>query len=195
MKNVEKATAECASHYPVKVKLILSALGTPSLDYVLICDAVFEHTYLHLILSNYLSPTGVENLNKTSKSFPRFHHMLLRTEPNIVFKLFHHDPECASQTSIPIEYRLQFMFLVVMHKLHSPPIMRSLAGNWKTSFRCLDKVLKDCKDALPPELLAQLKRSLNHHHPTSSYATSPQKNAYRTVPVSTTTPSPKTLPK
>ena len=61
---------------------------------------------LHLILSDYLSTTDVENLNKASKPFYHFDKMLSHAEPNIVFKLFHEEPDYASQTSIPIEHRL-----------------------------------------------------------------------------------------
>ena len=43
----------------------------------------------------------------------------------------------------------------------------SLAGNWKASCRDPNKKFKEHKDALPPELLSQLKRVLHHHKPTT----------------------------
>ena len=83
-------------YQPVKGKIILSALITPYLDYIITDQESFEHTCLRLILSDYLSPKAVENLNKTSKSFTHFHRMLLHVEPSIIWKLFQHGPEFAS---------------------------------------------------------------------------------------------------
>ena len=65
-------------------------------------QSVFERTHLYLILSYFISTAGVEYLNKTSKSFNYFHTMLLHVEPNVIHKLFQHDPDYASQATIPI---------------------------------------------------------------------------------------------
>ena len=75
-------------NYTVKGKLTLSALGTPSLDYIVAYQEVFEHVLIHLILSDCLSTANVENLNKTRKSFDYFHTMLLCAEHNKIYKLF-----------------------------------------------------------------------------------------------------------
>ena len=93
--NVEKETAEHAEYFPVKGKLRLSELDAPSLDEILICDAVFEHAHIRLILSDYPSLANVDNLNKSSKSFTDFRRVFLYAEFNIFFKLFQHDPDCA----------------------------------------------------------------------------------------------------
>ena len=138
---MEKATVCYAAHCSLDGNLILSALGSPSLDHILTCDAVFEHTYLCLILSNYLSIMDVENLNKTSKALPHFHRILLRAEPNIVCNLFQYDPACAHQLSMPIECRLKFLFLVVMRTLYVPSIVNSLIGNCTASCRDPEKSL------------------------------------------------------
>ena len=92
--------------------------------------------------------------------------MSSHTEPHEVFKLFKDDPDYASQTSIP-ERRLQFLFLVVTHILHVPSIVRSLAGNCTASHRDPRTMIQECKDALPPDLLAQIKRALIHYNPTN----------------------------
>ena len=51
-----------------------------------------------------------------------------------------------------------------MHMMHVSSIMLSLTGNYTASYRDPDKILQECKDALPPDLLVQLKRVLNHHN-------------------------------
>ena len=84
VQNVEKAIADYAEHYPVKPEPTLSELNTPSIDHILACDVVFEHTYLHLILIDNVYPTGVENLSKSSKAFTHSHIMLSHLEPNTV---------------------------------------------------------------------------------------------------------------
>ena len=131
--NVEKTTASCAEECATKGKLTLSVLRTPSLDHILKCDTCFEHTCLHLILSDYLFVTDVENLNKNSKPFAHFHKMLSHVEPNTVFKLFQDDLDYASQTSIPIEHILKFLFLEATYRLYVPSIMCSVTRNCTAS--------------------------------------------------------------
>ena len=63
-----------------------------------------------------------------------------------------------------IEHGLQFLFLVVMQRLNAPLTMRSLSENYAASYRDPEKILREFKDALPPELLAQLKRVLHYHN-------------------------------
>ena len=65
-----------------------------------------------------------------------------------------------------IEHVLQCLLLVVTHELHAPSIMRSLFRNCAASSRDPDKIVKDHKDALLLELLAQLKRVLRNHNST-----------------------------
>ena len=85
--NVEIAKDTYAEKRATKGKFALSALGTTSLDHVLTCNTALGHRHLHLILSDYLSSTCVQNLNNTSKPFTYFQKMLSHVEPNIVFKL------------------------------------------------------------------------------------------------------------
>ena len=92
--------------------------------------------------------------------------MISHAETDMVFKIFQHNPDYASQTYIPIEHRLEFLFLAEIHRMHVPSAMHSLILNCKASCRDPDKVLKECKYALPPELLAELKRVLHYHNPT-----------------------------
>ena len=92
--------------------------------------------------------------------------MLSHAEPKIVFKLLQNVPYYVSQTSIPIEHRLEFLFLAEIHRRCVPSIMHSLILNYKASCRDPDKYLKECKYALPPELLAELKWVLHCHNPT-----------------------------
>ena len=58
------------------------------------------------------------------------------------------------------------MLLAVIHRMCMPSMMRSLAGNCTASYKHPDTMIKECKDALPRDLLAQLKRFLRHHNPT-----------------------------
>ena len=109
-RNADMDAVHYAEKYLVKGNLTLSELGTPSQDHNIRDQAEFEHTYLQLILSDYLPPTDVENSNKSSKYFTHFHRMLLHAEPNIINKLFQYDRNHASQTTMPTECRLQFLF-------------------------------------------------------------------------------------
>ena len=64
--------------------------------------------------------------------------------------------------------RLKLLFLAVTHRMCVPSIMHSVTGNCTASCRDPNKIFKECKDALPPELLAQLKLVLHHNNPTKS---------------------------
>ena len=91
-------SGECYSrsrkkNYPVKVNVRLSALENTFLCNITTDQSVTEHTHLHLILSDYLSTTDAENLNKTSKSFNHFHSVLLHTKPDMIFNFFHSRPD------------------------------------------------------------------------------------------------------
>ena len=85
---VHAATAQYAQNYPIKSKLTTSALGTPSQDHTFTDDSVFEHIYLHLILSDFLLPKEINALNSCNRSFHHFYHMLHHMNLNIVCKLF-----------------------------------------------------------------------------------------------------------
>ena len=88
VRNTERDTADYSDYYPVKGKIKLLALGSPSLEHIRTDQELFEHTCLHLVLCDVISPTDVENLNKTSKFFVHFHIMILHTEPNTICKSF-----------------------------------------------------------------------------------------------------------
>ena len=62
VQKIEKATTEHAAHCPIKGNTTLSSLVTPSLCCIFTCDAVFEHTFIQLILPEHMSTTDVENL-------------------------------------------------------------------------------------------------------------------------------------
>ena len=157
-------TVECAAHCLVKGKFTLSALGALSLDHILTGYVVLERTHIYSIVSDYLSATDMENLNKSRKAFTHFHRMIFREKYNIVFKLFQYDPHCMSQTYVHIESRLQFIFITVMHRLHVLSIMRYLDENCTASCLDPDKIIKECKEALPSELLVQIKWGLHDHN-------------------------------
>ena len=103
MQKVKKGTEYCAKKWPVKCKLTISALGTPSLDHIATEKKVYEHTKLHLILSDCMSSTEVENLNKIVELFNHFHIMILHAKPNIICKILQYEPDYASQKTVPIK--------------------------------------------------------------------------------------------
>ena len=139
---VHAATAQYSQKYPIKGKLTTSALGTPSQDHTFTDVSVFEHIYLHLILSDFLLPKEINALNSCNPSFHHFYHMLHYMNLNVVHKLFQCDPNHAPQEITPTERRLQFLFLAIIHRLHVPSIIRSLPGNYTATYRDPDKCSK-----------------------------------------------------
>ena len=60
------------------------------------------------------------------------------------------------------------MFLVFLYRLHVPSIMPYLTENYMNYCRDPDKILRECKNALHPDLLVQLKLVLHYYNPTRS---------------------------
>ena len=112
--------------------------------------------------------------------------MFYYAELSMVFDLFQDDPDYASQNSIPIERILQLLFLAVRCMLHSPSISRSISNNYRTSYKDPDTMLRECKDALPLDLLSQIKESCTTTTPLSLQATSQKSNSEKPAPASTT---------
>ena len=98
--HVERATEAYVAEHLTKGKLKLSVLGSLSLYHILTYNTVFEHTYLNLLMADYLSTTDAVNLNKTSEVFTPFHKMILHAKPNIflnyssMVQIMHHKPLC-----------------------------------------------------------------------------------------------------
>ena len=74
--NVDQATAAYSKKFHTKGKLTASALSSPSLNHMMTDDAVFEHMHLHLVLSDFLYPHEIENLNTCNILFNHFHAIL-----------------------------------------------------------------------------------------------------------------------
>ena len=67
--------------------------------------------------------------------------MLLHTEPDLIYKSFHHELDHAFQTNFHIEHTQKMLLLTVIHRLRAPLIMLPLAGNHMTSCRDTDKII------------------------------------------------------
>ena len=82
-----------------------------------------------------------------------------------MYNLFQCDIDCDSQTTFPVERRLQFIFLFIIHHMCAPYIICSLPGNYTNTYRDSEKIHESCSDVLPLESLNQLKCVLNRHTP------------------------------
>ena len=59
--------------------------------------------------------------------------MLLHTEPELMHKLFQHEPDYYSHATLSIDLRLKVLFLALINHFHVPLIMRYLTGNYTAS--------------------------------------------------------------
>ena len=162
---MEETVADYATQFPVKYNLLLSALEYPSLENIKIEDTFVNHICMHLILSDLLSTKDAQNLNACSALCRHFYAMFLHTKPEIICNLFQYDPNCASQNATPMERRMQFLLLEVIDIMNVLSIIHSLTRNHITSYEVPVKILQYCEEALPPDLLKQLKSVLYHHNP------------------------------
>ena len=120
-------------------------------------------------MSDVLNASDTRALTCCHPLFAHLTKMMEKVNLSLVFDLFGDDPNCASQSAIPAQRRLQFLFLALIHKLHMPSLVRSLTGNYTASFRDRESILNRCRPILPPDVFAHLERVLNHKNPASFY--------------------------
>ena len=65
----QKVEQEYSEQHPLKGKLLSRARGKPSADHSFTSEVVFEHIYLHLILSDYLDTEDLARLNSLNMLF------------------------------------------------------------------------------------------------------------------------------
>ena len=113
----------------MKGKLICNSRGKPSAHHSSTREAVFDHVYMHLVLSNYLTPTRLCNLNSCYMLHNYFCKMIKQINLNLVYNLFKYDLNYATQEEIPFKRSMQYLFLALVHKFHVPSMIRLLKGN------------------------------------------------------------------
>ena len=60
--------------------------------------------------------------------------MIRKIKLEYIYNLFEYDIDYSTQEAIPVERKLQYLFLALIHKLHIPNIVRSLKGNQTVAF-------------------------------------------------------------
>lgn len=81
----------------MKGKLICNFRGKPSAHHSFTSEAVFDHVYLHLVLSDYLAPIDLKNLNACSMLYAHLCKMINKINLNLVYDLFEYDLNYAKQ--------------------------------------------------------------------------------------------------
>ena len=71
--------------------------------------------------------------------------MIKSIKLDYIYNLFEYDLNYVSQVTIPL---LQYLLLVIIHKLHILSMIRLLRGNYTAVFRDPEKILDTCKPAL-----------------------------------------------
>ena len=177
--NVESAQKSYQISYPTKGKLISIARGKPSLRHSFYNDPVFEHVFIHVILSDYIPPIDLKHLLDVHPLFCHLHKMMSIIDISQIYSLFTPNPHYASQTSIPPIRRIQFLFLAIIHKLDLPSVIRSLPGNYNALHRHPRAILDQCSHALSPDVTHHLRRVLANNNPSEFHGhTSAQQRLY-----------------
>ena len=118
VQKVEQSIVCRASKCPMKGELTKSALINSSLDHIIADDIIVEHIFMCFILSHLLSPKAAKNLNAHSKLLNYFQTMFFRMKLEIIYNSFQCDQDCASQTTMHMEHRMKFLFLVAINCVH-----------------------------------------------------------------------------
>ena len=82
--------------------------------------------------------------------------------------VFQCDPQYASQTSMPIECRIQYLFIAVIYCTCTLSIILLLTVNWIAYHKDLEETIHSWEEVLLPKLLNQLKRVMWYHNPLKS---------------------------
>ena len=117
---VDQSIADYSKKFYSKGKLTASAPGSLSLSHIMTDDAVFEHVCLHLVLSEFLSPHEIENLNAYNVLFHHFHTMLHFKQLDIICKLF----QCPQRTQTKVS--IHFHHSPHAHAINNPIANRKL---------------------------------------------------------------------
>ena len=115
----------------------MSVLGSPSLDEIVEDETVVEHVNLQSILSDFLAPKEVQNLNSRKKMFNRFHATLISMALEITCDLIQNYRDHESQASIIMKHRTQILLLALIHPMDVPSIIWLLEVNHIASCRHL----------------------------------------------------------
>ena len=95
--------AEYSQEHPVGGKLIAQSRGKPSSQHSFTSEVVFEHIYLHLVLSDYLAREELVHLNSSHMLLEHMCKMIRHMKPKLVYDLFEYDKDYASQEDIPFK--------------------------------------------------------------------------------------------
>ena len=96
--------------------------------------------------------------------------MIQYIKSKLIYKLFKHDLNYNLQESIPLERKLQYLFLVLIHKLQICTVIKFLNGNQTAIFRYTSTILNKCKYILDIDLLLELEKVLNNHNSTRFFS-------------------------
>ena len=178
---LHQAEEDYARKHPLKGELICKSRGKPSAHHSCTSEAVFDHVYLHLVLSDYLSTTELQNLNACNMLYEHLCKMMNHINLNLVYDLFDYDLDYMKQEEIPFKRSMQYLFLALVHKLHVPSMIRSLKGNHTAIHRDPEKILENFKSCLDEDLHKHLERVLNNKCPAKfiGHTTASQRKASR----------------
>ena len=119
----------------MKGKPTCNSRGKLSTHYSFTSKAVFDHVYLHLVLSDYLLLTELHNLNSCNMLYKHLCKIINKLNFNLVYDLFEYDLNYATEEEIPFKRSMQCLFLALVHKLCVPSMIRLLKGNHTAMYR------------------------------------------------------------
>ena len=138
-----------------------SGFGKPDSSHSFTSEACFEHTLLHLLKSDFLSPQDEETVFCCHPLFKHLHRMMTWSKTVDFSTLKNPIVNFSEQKHIASSRVKQFLAAALHYDLDLPTVIRSLRGNYTGEYRDTSFTLKALRDAHCDEvIISDVKRTL-----------------------------------
>ena len=124
-----------------------SGFSKPSPNYSFTSEACFEHTFIHILKSDFLSPLDLRILLHYHPLFKYLSRMLAWSKTMDFSSLKNPIANFSDQKYIATSRVKKFLVAALHYDLDLPTVVRSLGGNYTGEYRDNSSTLKDFRDA------------------------------------------------
>ena len=154
-----------------------SSFGKPDSDHSFTSEAYFEHTLLHLLKSNYLSPRDEETVLRCHPLFKHLNQMMTWSKTVDFSTLKNLILNFSEQKHISSSRVKQFLAVALYYDLDLPTVIRSLRGNYTSEYRDISSIFKALRASNWDEvIISDIKRTLLTGCPNKMKASSTHSN-------------------
>ena len=162
--------------YPTSTKLMLHKFGRPSPNHSFTSDVVFDHIFIFIIKSQFISTKDVTPL---LRAHPLYQHLytINTTLQNFDFRpLSKYNTNFQSQTSISSTRTRQFMAAILHYNFHVGSVIRYCGNNYTNEHINVKQLLQKIKNIVPSRILEYVQQRLTIGAPSLIKGHNPRTN-------------------